>query len=281
MFKKLGQHFLVNRAAIRAIVRAVDPQPGETIIEIGPGHGELTLPLARKCAAAGSRLAAIERDAALAEQMAKRKEQIEIMEGDVLRLLPQITSFWKLEIGNWKLEIGNWKLVGNIPYYLTGRLLRVIAELPRKPSRIVFTLQREVAERLCAQPPAMNLLAAAAQIWAEPRILRHLAPADFRPQPKVESAVVQLESRIMSHESRNLKQYYALIKIIFKQPRQTIANNLARGLKLPKENIRTKLAPLGVSGNERPQELSIATLCDIRDRFASSASASARFQSTE
>lgn len=266
MPRKLGQHFLVNRAAIRAIVRAVDPQRGETIIEIGPGHGELTLPLARACARIGARLVAIEKDAALAHRLVHEswimspfgrspeggKHETNIVEDDALKLLPLLTSNLQPPT--------SYKMVGNIPYYITGKLLRIISELPRKPSRIVFTLQREVAERICAQPPAMNLLAAAVQIWAEPRILRHLVPADFRPKPEVESAVVKLESRIVNHESWDREDYYRLIKIIFKQPRQTIMNNLARGYKFPKEEIRKKLALLGLAGDERPQELAIEML---------------------
>ena len=256
MYQRLGQHFLINKAAIRAIVRAVDPQDGETIVEIGPGHGELTREI--KNQNAKIKIIAIEKDRRLAATLATYyagDDDIEIIPGDALTLLPSFIHNSLFIIHN-----SSYKLVGNIPYYLTGRLFRVIGELPHKPRRIVFTLQREVAERLCAQPPRMNLLAASVQIWAEPRIVRRLVPADFSPAPKVESAVVKLETWNLERGTQNRERYYRLIKIIFKQPRQTIMNNLSRGLGIKKSEIQKKLAVLGVDPACRPQELSLATL---------------------
>ena len=121
-------------------------------------------------------------------------------------------------------------------------------ELEHKPSLIVFTLQKEVAERLAAKPPKMNKLAASVQFWAEPKIIDYLKPSDFSPPPKVHSAIIRL---LPKPYTLNPKPYYQLVNIIFKQPRKTIFNNL-RGTGLEK-----RLAEIGLTGQERPQNLTI------------------------
>jgi 16S rRNA (adenine1518-N6/adenine1519-N6)-dimethyltransferase len=221
------------------------------VVEVGPGHGEVTLELAKYSV----QVIAIEKDQRLAESLTQK---FKIIEGDILKILPQLSQELKADI---------WKLVGNIPYYLTGYLFRLISELENKPSLIVFTIQKEVAERICALPPKMNLLAASIQIWAEPEIIDIIPARDFRPEPKVEAAIIKLKIKNEKLKIKELENYYRTAKIIFKQPRKTILNNLSDGLNLPKEKVTEELKKIGLTGQERGQDLSISDLQLLSSNF--------------
>jgi len=251
MKKSLGQHLLLNKTAIQKIVQAANPQKGELIIEIGPGAGALTLPLFKKCAAGGAQLIAIEKDAQLANGLWRiANSNFKVVTGDALKELPKL-------IAGHTPSATSYKLVGNIPYYITGKLLRIIGELPDKPALAILMIQKEVAERIIAQPPKMNLLAAATQYWADPKILFTLNPKDFNPPPKVNSAVITLTPNDKTNDIKTTKSYYHLIRILFKQPRKTILNNLKIGFLLKKEVIEAVLAKAKINPDSRPQNLSV------------------------
>jgi 16S rRNA (adenine1518-N6/adenine1519-N6)-dimethyltransferase len=172
---------------------------------------------------------------------------VEVIEGDVLEILPGIVSQLK--------DKKSYKLVGNIPYYITGHLMRIVGELEPKPKLTVVTIQKEVAERISAEPPKMNLLGASIQFWAESGIEFIIKSGAFSPPPKVASALLKLEPLIMENADRN--KYYKLIKILFKQPRKTILNNLEAGLEMTKIEISKRLKGLGINPTDRPQDLRI------------------------
>ncbi len=241
--KHLGQHFLRNHSAIKKIAAALELKEGDVVVEIGSGHGELTNELINH----PIEVTAIERDKNLAKTLESnvKSQRLKVIEGDILKLLPQLT---------YNLQPITYKLVGNIPYYLTGYLLRLIGELEYKPSLIVFTLQKEVAERIAAKPPKMNKLAASVQFWAEPAIIDYLQPADFSPPPKVHSAIIRLRPK---PHTLNPKPYYQMINLLFKQPRKTIKNNL-RGT-----GLENHFKTLNLTGQERPQDLDLEKLIQL------------------
>src|SRR3989344_6463127 len=251
--KKLGQHFLINQSAIKKIIASLELKNQETIVEIGPGEGALTLPLAEECQKIGCKLIGIEKDPALAKALEVKSGKLNIMVGDILKELPQLIS-------HFPHPTSNIKIVCNIPYYITGKLMRVLSELEIKPSSIVLTIQKEVAERIAAKPPEMNLLAAATQFWAEPKIIGYLKPKDFSPPPKVESAILKLTPNNLLTPETNRLNYYKLIKIIFKQPRKTLLNNLVDGLGISKLAALEKLKKIGLPGQERPQNLNLKNI---------------------
>lgn len=264
MRQALGQHFLINKTAIEKIVAVLDLQPNDVVIEIGPGQGELTLPIAKKCQEIGCKIIAIEKDPALVSKLISLKvDKLQILKGDILKILPQINKTPELK------NLQTYKLVGNIPFYITGKLLRTLSELKSKPTLTVLMIQKEVAERICAKPlrrrqgsggqAKMNLLAAAVQFWAEPKIVFTLKPRDFKPPPKVESAVIQLTLRPMTNDLQPT-DYYKFIRIIFKQPRKTLLNNLQQGLEMPKNAIENTLKTLQIDPQCRPQDLSVENL---------------------
>ncbi|MDO8442649.1 MAG: 16S rRNA (adenine(1518)-N(6)/adenine(1519)-N(6))-dimethyltransferase RsmA [bacterium] len=288
MSTKLGQHFLKNDSAIKKIIAALDIQPGETIIEIGPGKGALTFPLLEECAQKKCRLIAIEKDAVLAQNLESKimplpralchsaldaesrimdprvslhspeddNRNIKIITGDALEILTDLTN-------DKRLIINSYKIVGNIPYYITGKLLRTISELKNKPKLSVLMVQKEVAERICATTPKMNLLAAATQYWASPKIILNLKAKEFDPPPEVDSAVIKIATRTLATSELEAEKYYKLIHIIFKQPRKTLANNLKDGLEISREETEKILNTLGLPLNSRPQDVSVEQILKI------------------
>lgn len=262
--KSLGQHFLKNTEALALIVRSLNHQVGETVIEIGPGQGALTEPL---LAAQPSRLIAIEKDEALATELrarlTPRHSRAEIREGDALRLLPDIVT---------SLEGTPYRIVGNIPYYITGKLLRTIGDLSHKPLLTILMVQKEVAERVASLPPRMNRLAAMIGAWATPRTLAILPPTDFDLPPAVDSAILELAPREDALTGNTLRAYQECAHLLFQQPRKTVANNLSAGYAISKEEAVQRITPLGLSGNERPGDLPIALIRQIASEFSTHAS---------
>ena len=281
MNKKLGQHFLINKSAVKKIISALDLKPNDTVIEIGPGKGVLTFPLMEKCRKIGCKIIAIEKDKKLFQKLVNSNWQLEIIEGDALKIIPTL-------ITNYKLPITDYKIVGNIPYYITGKLLRLLGELITNYqlpiTNIVLMIQKEVAERICGmriarlRPSAsgntnghirMNLLAAAVQFWAEPKILFTLKPDDFQPPPKVESAVIKLTTDDKRLTTKFSENYYKLIKILFKQPRKTVFNNLKSGLKIEPNELKKWLSSHRINPELRPQNLDLKTLIKLAADFPS------------
>jgi 16S rRNA (adenine1518-N6/adenine1519-N6)-dimethyltransferase len=279
--KSLGQNFLIDKSVLQDIVSAIDPQKGETIVEIGPGHGELTNQLLE----AGASVIAIEKDRELAKQLASIKydvysilyKNLEVITGDALEVLRNLYT-------KYKIPNTAYKLVGNIHYYITGQLFRIIGELKDKPSLIVFMIQKEVAERICAGKNnrslartvlakgevsrGMNLLAASIQIWAKPEIVRYVSRDAFNPKPKVDSAVIKLKTYdrklIMAKQIQN---YYKLLHVVFRQPRKTILNNLRQMTNDDKQRTAEEIAQIlkqtGINPTDRPQDLRIENLISL------------------
>ena len=266
--ERLGQHFLKNPAVLKKIANALDAQSGETIIEIGAGHGELTEKIKNQIS--NIKIIAIEKDPSLIPVLRNKfseAKSVEIIEGDVLKLLPELCSMF---------HVSGFKIVGNIPYYLTGYLLRILGELERKPRRSVFTIQKEVALRIVAAPPKMNKLAASVQFWAEPNIVGFVPKSDFHPAPKVDSAIVRLETGNREQGTNDAENYYRAVQALFRQPRKTILNNLLDTEKQSenyirgsaKEKIVKKLARLGINPENRPQDLSVENIIAIASIFS-------------
>ncbi len=281
----LGQHFLKNKSAIKKIVEVLEIQNNDTIIEVGPGHGELTKQIQnteiknRNNEGQKIKIIAIEKDKKFIGELGRKfsaNKNVEIIFGDALKILPKLISNLGAvteQNGRQKYENSKLKIVGNIPYYITGKLLRILSETKNKPSLCVFTFQKEVAERICAQPPKMNRLAAITKFWAKPEVIMRLPASAFSPQPEVDSAVIKLEiassagmmaSRSQTESKReNLKseigpkKYYAMVKTLFAQPRKTILNNLAANSRQHdnKEKISRKLLAIGINPQSRPQNL--------------------------
>ena len=255
--RKLGQHFLKNISALQLIASSLAITPDDTIIEIGPGHGELTEFI---IAAKPKKIILIEKDPSLRRILEEKfggDARINIIEGDALKELPVITS------GTGFVQHG-FKVAGNIPYYITGHLLRILGELTTKPGECVFTIQKEVAERVCAKPPRMNRLAASVQFWSDTKTIKTLPASDFNPPPKVASAIISL--KINLHQG-DPEKYYAAVHGLFAQPRKMIGNNLAQAVRQPGNIVAERLATIHITASSRPQDLSIENISSIAELF--------------
>ncbi len=264
--KFLGQHFLKNTTAVMQSINALRLEAGDIVIEIGPGTGALTWPLLNQCQRIGCRYIGIEKDRELAGRLisesasrlsGKTETGFEIITGDALLALPELIN----QLAN---QSTDYRIIGNIPYYITGQLLRVISELKHKPHATVLMVQKEVAERICAAPPETNLLSAATQIWSKAQILLTLKPSDFEPAPAVYSAVIELVTKKNLLTAKENEQYYATLHRIFKQPRKTLINNLISEAVIPngiepvsRAQAETLLTKLKIPTTARPQDLSI------------------------
>jgi len=274
---RLGQHILINPAPIRTALDALALEKGDTVIEIGPGNGALTVPLLRALERSHGNLILVERDKRLAAELERQLENasgnpsadgvsssvsapaspnrgkptVRLIEGDIRRELPKLLLEHRRSV----------KVVGNIPYYITGKLLRILREAPRPPERTVLMVQKEVAERIVARPPKFNLLAAAVQFWAEPKILEVLPPRDFRPPPKIESALLLLVRRADLRADK--ERYYRALRMAFRQPRKTLLNNLLAGAGKPRGEIERILHSLKIPLQSRPQDLSVENIMHI------------------
>ena len=245
MGQKLGQHFLKNASVAERIASFAVQKPGEKVIEVGPGHGELT----RHLLAAGASVTAIEKDRAMITSLEKTfaddigKGALVIIEGDALERLPAVTKKDK-----------SYTIAGNIPYYITGYLLRIIGELDPRPLRAVLLMQKEVAERMCAGKGEMNILAASVQFWARPNIVMRVRRGSFVPPPKVESAVVVLEP----HKKAGIagKEYFPFVHAAFAHPRKTLFNNL-RDAGFDGNKVREIIQKTGLSEDARPHQLGV------------------------
>jgi 16S rRNA (adenine1518-N6/adenine1519-N6)-dimethyltransferase len=258
--QKLGQHFLNNDSVLKKIIGAIEFEKGSTIIEIGPGGGALTTPLAAACTIAQCRIVAIEKDAALAAELVDKKiKGVEVVSGDALKFLPKFTAAAAGE----SVDDKNYNIVGNIPYYITGKLLRIISETTKKPQQCILMLQREVAERICAVPPVMNRLAASVQFWADTKIIAAVPKEDFIPPPKVDSAVVVLTKK-PGAPTVDADRYYQTVRAVFAQPGKTILNNIFGAKKdLPKREVEVFLKKIGIAPDGRPHDLSIGKIAAI------------------
>lgn len=216
MGRRLGQHFLNRPALLERIAGAAcDAVPStSTIIEIGPGKGALTAPLLERIA----KVVAIEVDPVLVHYLRQKfrdpldQGRLELIEGDVL----------KTDLSAW----GPAVLTGNIPYYITSPILERVFALREKWLRAVFLVQTEVAARLAASPGGREYgyLSVLTQVHAHAEILFEVPRAAFRPPPKVDSAVIRLEPRVVEPDSEAFLPFAAAC---FRHKRKTLRNNLA------------------------------------------------------
>jgi len=249
--QRLGQHFLKDKKVLERIAGAIESNSVKTIIEIGPGHGELTSELLKNNPK--SEIISLERDEKLAEAFTKKfsDTNASLYLGDALETLSKVVD---------TKTKGDYVVIGNIPYYITGFLFRVLGELKNKPKKIVLLIQNEVAERVVANPPEMNRLAASVQFWGKPEIILTVPSGAFSPPPKVHSAVITITPE-KKKPSISEEKYYATVRLLFAQPRKTVLNNLSTNLS--KEKAAELLKKLSISPQSRPQNLNIQEIIEI------------------
>jgi 16S rRNA (adenine1518-N6/adenine1519-N6)-dimethyltransferase len=241
--KSLGQHWLHDQASLQAMCEAAQLSETDTVVEIGPGLGTLTELLVKQAAW----VIAVEFDDHLARNLPNhiRASNLQVVNQDILQF-----DFTNLPIG--------YKIVANIPYYLTSNLIRVISETPNQPAAAVLLVQKEVAERVVAQPGDMSLLSVTAQFYWQTSLGRKVPAELFTPPPKVDSQILILEKRAKPLFSDiEPKPFFRLVKAGFAQRRKTLLNSLSAGLHLDRETIATICTSVDIDPKRRAQTLSL------------------------
>jgi len=252
----LGQNFLVNPRILDKIVAAAEIGKEDVILEIGPGTGNLT----EKLAAEAKKVISVEKDKRLIEILKEKfkNSNVEIVESDILKL-----DTWTL-FRNSKLEIrnSNYKVVANIPYYITSRFLRkIFTEWPR-PKLIVLTIQKEVAQRIIAKPPKMNLLALSVQFFSQADILCYITKSQFRPIPKVDSAIIKLMPR-EKLPTADYEKFFKIVQAGFSQRRKKLIGNISRNSDILKKDLLKSFEKVGIKETARAENLSLSQWLEL------------------
>ncbi|MBN2306149.1 MAG: ribosomal RNA small subunit methyltransferase A [Anaerolineae bacterium] len=244
--KSLGQNFLHDPNALEKIAESADLPPDATVLEIGPGTGNLTHVLARHAA----RVIAVEIDdrlIPLLESEFAAIPAVQIVHADILKC--PVTDFVGTE---------PYYVVANLPYYITSAILRHVLESVPRPVRLVITVQREVAERIVAEPDDMSLLAVSVQFYGQPQIVTHLNAGAFWPRPDVESAVMRIDVYPTPPvDVPDERQFFRVVRAGFGQKRKQLRNAISAGLSIPKDQTDALLTGAGIDPRRRAETLTL------------------------
>jgi 16S rRNA (adenine1518-N6/adenine1519-N6)-dimethyltransferase len=238
--KGLGQNFLNDKSAIGKVIDSIEIKSDDFILEIGPGTGVLTQEIAQKA----EKVVAIEKDTriiGLLKGFLSAFRNVEIIQGDAL----------KIDLPNLK----NYKVAGNLPFYLTAPLIRKYLETENQPQLMTLIIQKEVAQRICAKPPRMNLLAVSVQIYSQPKIISYISKNSFWPKPQVDAAIIKIVPHQALAGERNL--FFKIVKAGFLHPRKQLINNLSLGLDIERQEVKDWLEENQISPTQRAETLSI------------------------
>ncbi len=250
--KKYGQNYLISTKPILEMVEAGELTKDDVVVEIGPGFGVLTLAVASLV----KRMIAFEIERKLEDYWKEKQHghpNLEIIWGNVLNQFDS-TSLPK-----------GYKVLANLPYQITSHAIRTLLETQNPPERIIVMVQKEVAERIVAKPGDMSLLAVSVQYFGSPRIVTKVPKGSFWPAPKVDSAVLAIET-ITSSEGTD--QFFAIAKAGFHNKRKQLWKNLSTALSLDKDRVKAILNDACGSDTVRAQELSIEQWREVVKRLS-------------
>lgn len=244
--KSLGQNFLMHARIAERIVAAAQLPAGATVLEIGPGTGMLTRPLL----AAGAHVVAVEADDALVPLLAKSFAP-EIAAGSLTLVHGDIRSF---DLGALAAG-GPYHVVANIPYYITGEIMRLLLESPHKPASITVLVQKEVAERIARAAGKESVLSVSVAAYGTPEYAFTVPRGAFRPAPSVDSAVLAVRDIRPDAfaDAAEERRFFAILKAGFAHKRKRLAKNLEAVL--PRDAIPGLLDTAGIGADARPESV--------------------------
>lgn len=244
--KRLGQNFLADPSALQRIVETAEIRSQDAILEIGPGLGSLT----RYLASVAKKVVAVELDEDLISPLRDilaPYSNVTIIQGDILEMDP-----------GQLMDRSSYLVVANIPYYITSAVIRHLLEAEVQPRRLVLTVQREVAQRICAEPGDLSLLALSVQVYGNPRIADRIPAGAFYPPPKVDSAIVNIDLYPQPRiPAEHLDSFFSLAKAAFSQKRKTLRNAISGGTHLAPAAAEDLLKAAEINPGRRAQTVSI------------------------
>ena len=253
--KSLGQNFLTSKSVAKDIVRAANLEVGDTVLEIGPGKGFLTSELL----ASGAHVLAVEKDdrmiPLLTEKFAEeiKQKKFTLIHGDIMEITEKGPTLAQI------LKVGpsqHYKLVANIPYYLTGQIIRTFLEAKNKPELMVLMVQKEVATRIVARDKKESILSVAVKVYGTPKLVKKVPARYFSPAPKVDSAVLLIEN--ISGKNFTTKKaeldFFEIVRAGFAHKRKVLAGNLKE---LFGKKTLEILAKVGATEKARAEDLTL------------------------
>lgn len=255
--KKLGQNFLINEQVINEIIEKSNIDKDDTVLEIGPGLGSLTKALLNNA----KRVIAVELDENMVNILKNRfnNENLEIINDDILKVdLNQIIN-----------KYGKIKVVANLPYYITTPIVMKLLEDEYDIESITVMVQKEVGERLCAEPGSRDFGAVTVGVnyYSKAKIVIDVPKDNFLPIPEVDSCVIKLDILDTPPvELKDKKRFFRLVKAAFSQRRKTINNSLASG-EFSKDAVLQVLNKLGIDAKLRAENLSIQDFANITNEL--------------
>ncbi|MGE4282553.1 MAG: 16S rRNA (adenine(1518)-N(6)/adenine(1519)-N(6))-dimethyltransferase RsmA [Clostridia bacterium] len=258
--KNLGQNFLIDINVLDKIAEAAGIDKKTGVIEVGPGIGVLTQVLAEQA----GKVVAIELDSHLIpilEETLVEYDNVQVINKDVLKV--DIEAIIKNELLDMDI-----KIIANLPYYITTPIIMNFLEKRLNIDSITVMIQKEVAERMVAEPGGKEYgaLSVAVQYYTEPKIIMTVPPHCFMPQPKVDSVVIRLDLRNEPVvEIKSEKQFFNVVKAAFGQRRKTLVNALSNSglFNMSKEQIREVLLNYGIGEAQRGETLTIMQFAEI------------------
>jgi 16S rRNA (adenine1518-N6/adenine1519-N6)-dimethyltransferase len=243
--KRLGQNFLINKGVIEKMISAAGLMHSDTVIEIGPGLGALTLALAKKV----KKVIAVEKDKGLVELLQtklvnEKINNVQLIEADILNFRASDHA-------------QRYKIVANLPYYITKPVMMMFLEAKQPPESMILMTQKEVAQRICALPPHSNKLAVLTWFFCQPKIISYVSKNSFWPAPKVDSAIIKIAPSDKYKKQVDPNIFSKIVNAGFSQPRKQLLNNFAQSLSLPKAQIITWLKANDIAPTQRAEALSM------------------------
>lgn len=252
--KSKGQNFLINEDIYDKIITMADLKPDDTVLEIGPGLGFLT----RKLAVKVKKIITVEVDSQLVDFLQrdfkqKKINNIKIFNNDILQAR-----------GNNFSKLGKYKVVSNLPYNITSIFLRKLLSLNNKPQAIILMLQKEVVDRIIAEPPKMSLLSCSVQFYAKAKLMLNVSKDNFYPRPKVDSAIIKIvpDKKLLPDYDEE-KKFFKLLHIGYSAKRKMLKNNLAGGLKISPSIAENIIKQANLNEKVRSEQLNIQDWLNI------------------
>lgn len=241
--KSLGQHWLKDRGVLTHIADQAEITKDDTVLEIGPGLGTLTSELLKR---AGS-VVAVELDGELAAKLPGQ------FPGTALQVINQdILSFDLTKLPE------KYVVVANVPYYITSKIIQLLTTSINPPRTIVLLIQKEVAQRIVAQPGDMSILAISAQVYAEVKLGDVVVAKMFTPPPKVDSQVVVLTMRNTPQiDEAHTRQFFRVVKAGFSSKRKKLRSSISSGLHISKPDAEVLLKNAAINPDDRAEQLSV------------------------
>ncbi len=244
-----GQNFLVDHEVVEKMTSQAGLTSRSQVLEIGPGLGILT----EELLATAGLVVAVEIETALSSFLQKKfkgRKNLVVINNDILDISPEIL----------RRHFGRepYSIVANLPYQITGQILRRFLTQQPRPHKMIIMVQKEVAWRLVADKPgSMTLLGLSAHYYGQPKFLFEVKRQAFIPSPKVDSAVVSIDLHQPLLTAESEKKFWQLAKIGFTSPRKQLQNNLQSGLRLDKNLVTTGLKKAGLDLKVRPGNLTV------------------------